>query len=99
MDDKLTLETELVVLGGALSSETGVYWDAKKALKWFVFSLKFDISLLMTGRAEELMGISFHYREFLKQTSMLLHLSLGHWVCLRVDYDNHLFVLISFLTI
>ena len=48
MDDKLTLETELVVLGRALSLETGVHWDAKKALKWFAFSLKFDISLLLT---------------------------------------------------
>ena len=26
---------------------------------------------------------------------MLLHLSLDHWVCLRVDNDNHLFVLIG----
>ena len=48
MDDKLTLETELVVLGRALSLETAVHWDAKKALKWFAFSLKFDISLLLT---------------------------------------------------
>ena len=48
MDDKLTLETELVVLGRALSLETAVHWDAKKALKWFAFSLKFNISLLLT---------------------------------------------------
>ena len=48
MDDKLTLETELLVLGRALSLETGVHWDTKKALKWFAFSLKFDISLLLT---------------------------------------------------
>ena len=25
--------------------ETGVHWDAKQALKWFAFFLKFDISL------------------------------------------------------
>ena len=48
MDDKLTLETELLVLGRALSLETGVHWDTKKVLKWFAFSLKFDISLLLT---------------------------------------------------
>ena len=48
MDDKLTLETEFVVLGRPLSLEIGVYWDAKKSLKWFAFSLKFDISLLLT---------------------------------------------------
>ena len=47
MDDKLTLETEFV-LGGALSLQTGVHWDVKKALKWFAFPLKFDISLLLT---------------------------------------------------
>ena len=32
MDDKLTLETEFVVLGRALSLETGVHWDERKAL-------------------------------------------------------------------
>ena len=48
MDDKLTLETELFVLGRALSLKTGVHRDAKKALKWFGFSLKFDISMLLT---------------------------------------------------
>ena len=26
--------------------EIGVQWDVKKALKWFAFSLKFDISLM-----------------------------------------------------
>ena len=65
MDDKLTLETELVVLGRALSLETAVYWDAKKALKWFAFSLEYDISLLLT-KSKGLMGFSSHYREFLK---------------------------------
>ena len=64
-DDKLTLESELFVLGRALSLETGVHWDANKALKWFPFPLKFDISLLLT-KIEELMGFSFHYKEFLK---------------------------------
>ena len=48
MGDKLTLEIELVVTGRALSLETEVHWDAKKVLKWFAFSLKFDISLLLT---------------------------------------------------
>ena len=47
MDDKLILEIELVVLGRELSLKTGVHWHAKKALKWFAFSLKFDISLLL----------------------------------------------------
>ena len=47
MDDKLTLGTEVAVLGRALSLETGVHLDAKKVLKW-VLSLKFDISLLLT---------------------------------------------------
>ena len=27
--------------------ETGVHWDAKKELKWFAFSLKFDIGLFL----------------------------------------------------
>ena len=47
MDDKLTLGTEVAVLGRALSLETGVHLDARKVLKW-VLSLKFDISLLLT---------------------------------------------------
>ena len=43
--------------------ETGVHWDTKKALKWFAFSLKFEISLLLIkmGGIEE---FSFHYRQF-----------------------------------
>ena len=65
MDDKLTSETEFDVWGRALPLETGVHWDAKKALQWFAFSLKFDISLLST-KIGVLMGFSFHYREFLK---------------------------------
>ena len=48
MDDRLTLETELVVVDRALSSEIGMQWDGKKVLKWYAFSLKFDISLLLT---------------------------------------------------
>ena len=48
MDGKLTLGTEVAVLGRALSLETGVHLDAKKVLKWVVLSLKFDISLLLT---------------------------------------------------
>ena len=48
MDNKLTLETELFVLGKALSLETGVHRDVKKALKWFALSLKFDISFLLS---------------------------------------------------
>ena len=48
MDDKLTLGTEIAVLGRALSLETGVHLDPKKVLKWVVLSLKFDISLLLT---------------------------------------------------
>ena len=48
MDGKLTLGTEIAVLGRALSLETGVHLDAKKVLKWVVLSLIFDISLLLT---------------------------------------------------
>ena len=48
MDDKLTLETEFDVLGRALSFEIGVHWDAKNSVKQFAFSLRYDISLLLT---------------------------------------------------
>ena len=48
MADKLILEIEFVVLARVLSLDFGVHWDAKKSLKWFVFSLKFDIILLST---------------------------------------------------
>ena len=66
MDDKLTLETEFV-LGRALSLQTGVHWDPTKALKWFAFPLKFDISLLLIKIGGiNVMGFSFHYKEFLK---------------------------------
>ena len=41
------LVTGVVTSGTVLSFETGVHWDAKKALKWFPFSLKFDISLFL----------------------------------------------------
>ena len=30
-----------------LSLGIGVHWNAKKALKWFAFSLKFDLSMLL----------------------------------------------------
>ena len=33
--------------GKVLSLEIGVHGDAKEALKWFAFSLKFNISLLI----------------------------------------------------
>ena len=61
--DKLTLETEFVVLGRTLSLKTGVHWDAKKALKWFAFSVKFDMSLLLTMMGEWV-GFSFHHIVF-----------------------------------
>ena len=48
IDDKLTLETEFAVLGRALSLETGVHWDAKSIEMVNAFSLKTDISLLLT---------------------------------------------------
>ena len=33
--------------GKVLLFGTDVHWDAKKVLKWFAFSLKFDTSLLL----------------------------------------------------
>ena len=47
IDDNLALVTGVVTRGKVLLFETGVHWDAKKALKWFAFSLKFDTSLLL----------------------------------------------------
>ena len=47
IDDKLALVTGVVTRGKVLLFETGVHWDAKKKLKWFAFSLKFDINLLL----------------------------------------------------
>ena len=45
--------------------ETGVHWNAKKTLKWFDFSLKFDTSLLLI-KMGRINGIffpeSFQYR-------------------------------------
>ena len=52
MDDKLTSETEFVVLGRALSVETEAHWDAKKVWKWFAFSLEFDMKLFLTKIGE-----------------------------------------------
>ena len=34
-------------MGRVHSFKIGVHWDAKKALKWFAFSLKFDLTLLI----------------------------------------------------
>ena len=34
-------------MGKVLVFEIGAHWDAKKALKWLAFSLKFDINLLL----------------------------------------------------
>ena len=34
-------------MGKVLFFEIGVHWDVKKTPKWFAFSLKFDISLLL----------------------------------------------------
>ena len=42
IDDKLALVIGVVTRGKVLLFETGLHWDAKKALKWFAFSLKFD---------------------------------------------------------
>ena len=47
IDDKLALVNRIVTRGKVLLFETGVHWDVKKAVKWFAFSLKFDISLLL----------------------------------------------------
>ena len=58
IDDKLALVTGVVTSSRVLSFEMSVHWVAKRALKWFDFSLKFDI------RWQVLMGFSFHYREF-----------------------------------
>ena len=43
----LPLVIGVVTRGKVLFFGTGVHWDAKKALKWFAFSLKFDTSLLL----------------------------------------------------
>ena len=43
----MALVTGVVTRGRVLLFETGVHWDGRKALKWFAFSLKFDISLLL----------------------------------------------------
>ena len=43
----LSLVIGVVTRDKVLFSGTGVHWDAKKALKWFAFSLKFDTSLLL----------------------------------------------------
>ena len=47
IDDKLALVTGVVTRVKVPLFETGVHWDTNKALKWFAFSLKFDIDLLL----------------------------------------------------
>ena len=47
IDDILALVIGVVTRGKVLLCGTGVHRDAKKALKWFAFSLKLDISLLL----------------------------------------------------
>ena len=47
IDGKLVLIAGINTRGNILSLETRVYWDAKKALELILFSLKFDIGLLM----------------------------------------------------
>ena len=47
IDDKLGLVAGVITGDNIISLETGVHWDAKKALKWFAFSLKFDKDLLL----------------------------------------------------
>ena len=57
--------TGVFTRGKVLLFETGVHWNAKKALKWFDFSLKFDTSLLLI-KMGRINGIffpeSFQYR-------------------------------------
>ena len=43
----MALVAEVITMGNLQLLEIGVHWDARKALKWFVFSLKFDISFLL----------------------------------------------------
>ena len=47
IDDKLALVTGFATRGKVMLFGNGVQWDAKKALKWFAFCLKFDTSLLL----------------------------------------------------
>ena len=58
IDDNLALVTGVVTRGKVLLFETGVHWDAKNALKWFSFPLKFDTSLLLI-KMEGINGIFF----------------------------------------
>ena len=70
IDDKLALVTGVVTRGKVILFEIGVHWDAKKALKWFAFSLKFDVSLKLI-KTGGIMRFSFHYREFSVETRMM----------------------------
>ena len=65
IDDKQSLVT-VVTRRKVLLFENGVNWDSKNALKWFDFTLKFDISLLLI-KMKGINGIfsiieSFQYR-------------------------------------
>ena len=67
------------VSGMLLLLSNGVQWKAKKQLKWFAFSLKFETSLLFI-KSWEMTTIFYHYKKFLKLTSMLWPYNLGHSV-------------------
>ena len=67
------------VSGMLLLLSNGVQWKAKKQLKWFAFSLKFETSLLFI-KSWEMTTIFYHYKKFLKLTSMLRPYNLGHSV-------------------
>ena len=67
------------VSGMLLLLSNGVQWKAKKQLKWFAFSLKFETSLLFI-KSWEMTTIFYHYKKFLKLTSMLRPYNLGRSV-------------------
>ena len=65
IDNKLALITRFVTWGKVLSFEINVHWDAKKALKQFAFSLKFDTCFLLIKMGDIIAFFSiiegFHY--------------------------------------
>ena len=58
IDEKVALVIGIVTRGKVLLFGTGVHWDAKKSMKLFAFSLKFDASLLLI-KMEGINGIFF----------------------------------------
>ena len=71
-EESLLSVLKVWVSGILLLVTNEVQWEAKKQLKWFAFSLKFETSLLII-KSGGMTGFFYHYKFLLKLTSIFWH--------------------------